>query len=63
MHVPYKSSANALIEVVGGQINLILGSMLPTLPHIKSGKINGIAVTTAQRWTRVVAAAGSKPDS
>ena len=50
VHVPYKSSAIVLTDLIGGQIQLIVGSMLPTLPHVRSGKINGIAVTTAQRW-------------
>ena len=50
VHVPYKSSALALTEMLGGQIQMIVGSMLPTLPHVRSGKINGIAVTTAERW-------------
>lgn len=50
VHVPYKSSANGLTDLIGGQVQLMLGSMLPTLPHLKSGKIAGIAVTSAQRW-------------
>jgi tripartite-type tricarboxylate transporter receptor subunit TctC len=50
VHIPYKSSANALTELIGGQTQLIVGSMLPTLPHVRSGKIRALAVTTAERW-------------
>lgn len=51
VHVPYKSTANALTDMIGGQIQVIVGSMLPTLPHVKSGRIIGLAVTTAERWS------------
>jgi tripartite-type tricarboxylate transporter receptor subunit TctC len=50
VHVPYKASALALVDLVGGQTQLIVGSMLPTLPHVKSGRLAGLAVTTAERW-------------
>ncbi len=50
VHVPYKASALALVDLVGGQTQLIVGSMLPTLPHVKSGRLHGLAVTTAERW-------------
>jgi tripartite-type tricarboxylate transporter receptor subunit TctC len=50
VHVPYKASALALVDLVGGQTQLIVGSMLPTLPHIKTGRLTGLAVTTAERW-------------
>jgi len=50
VHAPYKASALALVDLVGGQTQFIVGSMLPTLPHIKSGRLVGLAVTTAERW-------------
>ena len=50
VHVPYKASALALVDLIGGQTQLIVGSMLPTLPHIKTGRLAGLAVTTAERW-------------
>jgi tripartite-type tricarboxylate transporter receptor subunit TctC len=50
LHVPYKSSALALVDLVAGQTQFIVGSMLPTLPHVRAGRLNGIAVTTAERW-------------
>lgn len=50
VHVPYKASSLALTDMIGGQTQVIVGSMLPTLPHIKSGRLHGLAVTTAERW-------------
>ncbi len=50
VHIPYKASALALVDLVGGQTQFIVGSMLPTLPHIKTGRLVGLAVTTAERW-------------
>jgi tripartite-type tricarboxylate transporter receptor subunit TctC len=50
IHVPYKSTANALTDLIGGQTQFIAGSMLPTLPHVKSGRIIALAVTSAERW-------------
>lgn len=50
VHVPYKASALALVDLVAGQTQLIVGSVLPTLPHIKTGRLVGIAITSAERW-------------
>jgi tripartite-type tricarboxylate transporter receptor subunit TctC len=50
LHVPYKASALALVDLVAGQTQFIVGSMLPTLPHVRSGRLHGLAVTTAERW-------------
>jgi len=48
-HVPYKGSAPALTDLIGGQVQLIFDSMPSAMPHVKSGKIRAIAVTTAKR--------------
>ncbi|HSE01280.1 MAG TPA: tripartite tricarboxylate transporter substrate binding protein [Burkholderiales bacterium] len=48
--VAYKSTGAALPDLLSGQIQLIVGSLLPTLPHIQSGKLRPLAVTTAKRW-------------
>jgi tripartite-type tricarboxylate transporter receptor subunit TctC len=50
-HVPYKGTGPALTDLLGGQIQIILGSILATLPHVKSGKLRPLAVTTAERVT------------
>ena len=48
-HVPYKGSAPALADLVGGQIQLIFDSMPSAMPFIKAGKLRAIAVTTSRR--------------
>ncbi len=48
-HVPYKGSAPALADLVGGQIQLMFDSMPSAMPFIKAGKLRAIAVTTSKR--------------
>jgi len=48
--IAYKSTGVALPDLLSGQIQLIVGSLLPTFPHIQSGKLRPLAVTTAKRW-------------
>ncbi len=48
--VAYKSTGAALPDLLSGQVPLIVGSILPTFPHIQSGKLRALAVTTAKRW-------------
>jgi tripartite-type tricarboxylate transporter receptor subunit TctC len=48
-HVPYKSSALAAIDLLSGRINLQFGSIAPTLPHIRSGKLRALATTGVHR--------------
>jgi tripartite-type tricarboxylate transporter receptor subunit TctC len=48
-HVPYKGSALALVDLVGGQVQLMFDNLPSSLPQIKAGKLRAIAVTSAQR--------------
>jgi tripartite-type tricarboxylate transporter receptor subunit TctC len=48
-HVPYKGSAPAVTDLLGGQVDLMFDNMPSVLPHVKAGKLRGIAVTTAKR--------------
>jgi tripartite-type tricarboxylate transporter receptor subunit TctC len=48
-HIPYKSSALAVVDLLSGRINLQFGSISPTLPHIRSGRLRALAVTGAAR--------------
>ncbi len=48
-HVPYKGQGPALIDLVGGQIQLLLGSPMVIYPHVKANRLRGIAVTSAKR--------------
>ena len=49
VHVPYKGSNPALTDIIGGQIPLMFVNLPPAVPHIKTGKIRAVAVTTARR--------------
>ena len=48
--VPYKSTGAAMTDLLSGQCQLIVGSLLPILPHVQTGKLRALAVTTAKRW-------------
>jgi len=48
-HVPYKGTGPALTDTVAGHTQFIFGSPAVTMPHLKSNRLRGIAVTTAQR--------------
>jgi tripartite-type tricarboxylate transporter receptor subunit TctC len=48
-HVPYKGAVPALQDLLGGRISMIFSSMPPALPHVLSGKIKALAVTSAKR--------------
>lgn len=49
LHVPYKSIAPALTELVAGQIHLVISVVSTVLPLTKSGKLRALAVTSAKR--------------
>jgi tripartite-type tricarboxylate transporter receptor subunit TctC len=49
VHVPYKGGAGSLNAVLGAQIPLAFVGTPPTLPHIRSGKIKALAVSSAKR--------------
>jgi len=49
LHIAYKSSGVALVDVMSGQIPLAFAGILPSLPYVRGGRLHGIAVTTSQR--------------
>lgn len=49
LHIPYKGSAPAMIDMVGGQVQVMFDNMPSALPHVKAGKLRALAVTSAQR--------------
>jgi len=48
-NIPYKGSAPALTDLIAGTVQVIFDNMPPSLPHIRSGKLRALAVTTAMR--------------
>jgi len=49
IHIPYKGTGPALADLLGGQIDMMFASPVPTLPHVKSGKLRAIAMASLQR--------------
>ena len=49
LHVPYKGGGPALIDVIGGQVPFFFANLASSLPHIKGGKLNALAVTSSKR--------------
>jgi tripartite-type tricarboxylate transporter receptor subunit TctC len=49
VHVPYKGGGQATVDVISGQMAAYFSGMAGGLPHVRAGKVRGLAVTTAQR--------------
>ena len=49
VHVPYKGSGPALIDVLGGHVSLMFASAPSSMPHIRNGRLRALAVTGAQQ--------------
>jgi tripartite-type tricarboxylate transporter receptor subunit TctC len=49
LHVPYKGNDQSLVDLVGGQVMVMFDQISTSAPHIKSGKIRPLAVTTRKR--------------
>ena len=53
VHLPYKGTGPALTAVIGGEAQMIISALLAALPHVKSGKLRALAVTSASRSAAV----------
>jgi len=49
-HAPYRGSGPSLTDLAGGQIPVVLASLVAAMPMIKSGRIRPLAVTSSKRW-------------
>jgi tripartite-type tricarboxylate transporter receptor subunit TctC len=49
IHVPYKGAAPAIADLLGGQVQMSFQTALSAIPHLKSGKLNVIAVASKKR--------------
>jgi tripartite-type tricarboxylate transporter receptor subunit TctC len=48
-HIPYKGTGPALTDTIGGQTDVFFSSTATAMPHVRSGKLRAVAVTTAKR--------------
>lgn len=49
VHVPYRSSAPALTDLLGGQVQVYFAPMAVSIAYVRAGKLRALAVTTASR--------------
>lgn len=49
LHIPYRGAAPAIVDLLGGQIDVFIGVINQLLPHIRSGRVRPLAVTGARR--------------
>jgi len=49
VHVPYKGGAPATTDLIGGQVGVMFNNVITAVPHVKTGKLRAVAVTTAKR--------------
>jgi tripartite-type tricarboxylate transporter receptor subunit TctC len=45
VHVPYRGSAPAAVDLIAGQVQLAMNNIVPTLPHVKSGRLRALGVS------------------
>ena len=50
-HIPYKGTAPAITDAVGGQVDFVISTAAPMVQHVRSGKLRALAVTGGQRST------------
>jgi tripartite-type tricarboxylate transporter receptor subunit TctC len=50
IHVPYKGAGAATAAVVAGQVQMLFTATAAAMPHVKSGRIKALAVTSGKRW-------------
>jgi tripartite-type tricarboxylate transporter receptor subunit TctC len=49
VHVPYRGTAPALADLLGGQVQVMFGNMLASIAHVRDGRLRALAVTTTSR--------------
>lgn len=55
VHVPYKTSEASMIDVAGGRLDMVFANVPPALPHIQSGRLRAIAITSLERSAQLPA--------
>lgn len=49
LHIPFKGGGPSLIALMGGEVDLMLDTAASALPHVRSGKVQGLAISTSKR--------------
>ena len=60
-HIPYKGTAPALADLLGGQVELMFDNLGVSLPHVKAGKLKALAVTSKTGYMGIPAMAQTLP--
>jgi len=53
VHVPYRGTGPALTDLLGGQVQVMFGTMPASIEHIRAGRLRALAVTSTTRWDRL----------
>jgi tripartite-type tricarboxylate transporter receptor subunit TctC len=51
VHVPYKGSGQSIVDLIAGNVHLNFDSVPPVLPHVRSGRLRALAVTSQKRFS------------
>mgnify|MGYP001604355542 CR=1 FL=1 len=49
VHIPYKGSAPAMVDLLGGEVSMMFDAVVTSLPQVRSGKLRGLAVSGSKR--------------
>lgn len=50
LHVPYKGGAQAVTDLLGGQVDMVFISFGPVIQHIRSGKLRALGISVPRRY-------------
>ncbi len=51
VHIPYKGAAPATVDLLAGHVQMRFSSVVPAMPHVRSGRLRGLAVSSAKRYS------------
>jgi tripartite-type tricarboxylate transporter receptor subunit TctC len=53
VHIPYKSATVSVQDVMAGRVEMLFGNIVNTLPHVRSGRLRALAVSSLRRWPAI----------